>query len=61
MTASTSKIKNEPAFSMGSGSRADIANLKEKGNLPGPGNYTSLDDTFVKKNAPAYGFGSSIR
>jgi len=24
---------------MGSGSRADLANLKEKGPLPGPGNY----------------------
>ncbi len=28
--ATTSKIKNEPAFSMGSGNRADIANFKEK-------------------------------
>lgn len=27
---SSSKIKNEPAFSMGSGLRADIANSKEK-------------------------------
>jgi len=39
LNASVSKIKTEPAFSMGSGSRADLANLKEKGPLPGPGNY----------------------
>eukprot|EP00347_Sterkiella_histriomuscorum_P006966 403350761 len=61
LTSSTSKIKNEPAFSMGSGLRSDIANLKEKNQLPGPGNYQSHDDTFIKRSAPSYGFGSSIR
>ncbi|CDW84498.1 UNKNOWN [Stylonychia lemnae] len=58
---STSKIKNEPSFSIGTGSRADIANLKQKGPIPGPGNYQSLDESFLKKTAPAYGFGSSKR
>jgi hypothetical protein len=46
---------------MGTGLRSDIANLKEHSKLPGPGNYHSLDDSFVKKAAPAYGFGSSKR
>lgn len=46
---------------MGSGQRADLANLKEKLNVPGPGNYQALDDSFTKKNAPKYGFGTSKR
>lgn len=29
--------------------------------MPGPGNYSVLDDSFVKKSPPAYGFGSSKR
>jgi hypothetical protein len=41
---SVSKIKTEPSFSMGTGSRADIANLKEKTKIPGPGNYQSQDE-----------------
>lgn len=59
--SSHSKLKSDPAFSMGTGQRADIANFKEKLNHPGPGNYQTLDDSFVKKAAPKYGFGSSKR
>lgn len=47
---------------MGSGSRADLANLKESKHLPGPGNYHTLNEaSVVKRSAPAYGFGSSKR
>ena len=46
---------------MGSGDRADLANLKEAMKKPGPGNYESLDDSFTKKNAPKYGFGTGSR
>jgi hypothetical protein len=51
-------MKNEPAFSVGDGKRSDLANLKEKIYFPGPGNYQTLDDTAVKRNAPKYGFGT---
>ena len=40
LNATTSNIKNEPSFSLGSGSRADLANLKEHGIKPGPGAYS---------------------
>jgi hypothetical protein len=46
---------------MGSGTRADLANLKEKINVPGPGNYSAADDSPLKKAAPSYGFGTSKR
>ena len=28
---------------------------------PGPGNYSSLDESFTKKTAPKYGFGTGSR
>ena len=59
--ATHSKIKREPAFSVGTGQREDIAGLKTKQYLPGPGNYSVLDDSFVKRNAPKYGFGTGKR
>ena len=31
--------KSDPAFSLGSGQRSDLANLKERAYLPGPGKY----------------------
>lgn len=47
---------------MGSGSRADLANLKEQKHIPGPGNYHTINETvIIKRTAPAYGFGSSKR
>ena len=54
-----SKMKAEPSFSMGTGQRADLANIKEVSKMPGPGNYDGTHDT--KKNAPHYGFGTSNR
>jgi hypothetical protein len=53
-----SRMKNEPAFSVGDGKRSDLVNLKEKELFPGPGKYQTLDDTVVKRNAPKYGFGT---
>lgn len=29
--------------------------------MPGPGNYSILDDSFTKKIGPKYGFGTSKR
>jgi hypothetical protein len=43
------KIKKDPAFSIGTSMRGDLANSKEKKNIPGPGNYSTLDDSFLKK------------
>lgn len=60
-TKMLAKIKNEPAFSVGSGKRSDLANLKEKLKIPGPGNYSTLDDSYVRKSMPKYGFGTSTR
>jgi len=56
-----SRIKREPAFSVGTGKRQDIAGLKHKQDMPGPGNYSVLDDSTVKRNAPKYGFGTGKR
>lgn len=53
------KQKQQPAFSIGKSRRADIANLKEKLNNPGPGQYQTLDDAALKKHAPKYAFGTS--
>lgn len=57
----TIKLKSDPAFSVGTGKRSDLANLKEREHIPGPGNYQTLDDSFTKKAAPMYGFGTSKR
>ena len=54
--ASVSVTKNEPAFSLGTGSRSDLANFKEHKNKPGPGAYQQEID--MKKSAPKYGFGT---
>ena len=54
-------MKAEPKFSIGTGGRADIANIKETSKLPGPGNYEGNNESFTKKSAPNYGFGTSNR
>lgn len=38
-----------------------MANLKEKVKIPGPGNYSTLDDSYVRRSMPKYGFGTSTR
>ena len=44
-----------PAFSVGSGSRSDLANIKQSKFVPGPGNYSAA--MIPKRNAPSFGFG----
>jgi hypothetical protein len=61
LISSSTKLKAEPSYSIGTGSRADLANLKEHKKKPGPGNYDSFDDSLLKKSAPVYGFGTSKR
>ena len=53
------KNTRAPAYSLGSGSRIDLANTKVSKFVPGPGNYTSSD--FTKRSAPRYGFGTEQR
>jgi len=55
------KIKQEPSFSIGTGMRQGIADVKESGNSPGPGNYNTFYDGFTKKVAPHYVFGTGTR
>ncbi|CDW91133.1 UNKNOWN [Stylonychia lemnae] len=45
------KEKN-PGPGIGKSNRADIANLKEKFNNPGPGQYQTLEDEVLKKHTP---------
>lgn len=53
------KDKRSPAYSLGTGSRMDLANTKSNGFVPPPGAYsTSMD---FKKSAPRYKFGSETR
>lgn len=40
-------MKNEPSFSVGSGKRSDLANLKERNKIPGPAMYETIDNSFV--------------
>ena len=53
------KNTRAPAYSLGSGSRIDLANTKQSKFVPGPGNYQSMID--FKKSAPRYRFGSEVR
>lgn len=53
------KNMRAPAYSLGSGSRIDMANTKMSKFVPGPGRYTSDDKT--KRAAPRYGFGKETR
>jgi hypothetical protein len=54
-------MKSLPAFSIGTSKRGDISDLKQKKEIPGPGNYSSLNDSIVKQSAPKFGFGTSNR
>jgi len=51
-------IKKDPAFSMGSGLRPDLAG--KQNNVPGPGNYAGNFSATLKEN-PKFGFGTSKR
>lgn len=61
MHASRLRLKSDPAFSLGTGQRSDIANLKERAFMPGPGNYSNMNDTVTKRQGPKYGFGTGTR
>lgn len=53
------KNKRAPAYSLGSGSRMDLANTKVSKFIPAPGAYSTTND--FKRSAPRYGFGSEKR
>eukprot|EP00347_Sterkiella_histriomuscorum_P004831 403358922 len=55
------KLKNEPKFSIGKSKRVDLANLKNKRNIPGPGQYQTIDDSSLKKHIPQFAFGTGSR
>lgn len=44
----SSKIKNDPSFSIGMAARSDLTN-KDNKSIPGPGNYDGLNDSSIKR------------
>ena len=53
------KTRSAAAYTMGSGSRTDLANTKANKFIPGPGNYSA--SVIPKQNAPSFGFGKEIQ
>ena len=53
------KSARAPAYSLGKGSRIDLANTKRSRDIPGPGLYKPSNTD--KHTAPRYGFGSEIQ
>merc|ERR1712037_197876 len=48
MSSPGAKNRRSPAYSLGSGSRIDMANTKATKFIPGPGNYTASDTFYLK-------------
>jgi hypothetical protein len=53
------KATRAAAYSMGSGSRVDLANTKMTKFIPAPGHYSTMVD--FKRSAPRYGFSKEVR